>query len=399
MSIAAVMNTLGLSQRDVARASGLSQPMVNRIVAGRWPAKGAALVRKSVDAVLRQHGATPQQLVALYAAAPQKQVGPDVVEHARAVSPATQVEAEVKGEDPMLLQNAALTPEAREHFALPRNPFVDDVQSSDDVYQTPSVRYVRATLLDCAQHHGFVAVVGESGAGKSTLAEDLEERINAGGHDVVVIRPYVLAMEESDSKGKTLKSSQIAEAVTHALAPQASLKSSPEARFRQVHELLRASARAGRHHLLLIEEAHCLPSATLKHLKRWTEIKDGLRRLIGVALIGQPELRQRLATGGAEVREVAQRCEVVELGALDADLEGYLRHKFARFDLTYEQVFAPDAADAIRARLIHLPRGGKPQDARSICYPLVVNNLVCRAMNAAAAAGYPVVDAQVIRGC
>jgi type II secretory pathway predicted ATPase ExeA len=142
-----------------------------------------------------------------------------------------------------------------------------------------------------------------------------------------------------------------------------------------------------------------MPTPTLKHLKRWLEIKDGLRRLVGIALVGQTELRTRLVNGGAELREVAQRIELVELGPLDADLEGYLRHKFARFDLKYEQVFTPDAADAIRARLIHLPRGAKPADARSICYPLVVNNLVSRAMNAASAVGYPQVDAQVIAGC
>jgi type II secretory pathway predicted ATPase ExeA len=53
----------------------------------------------------------------------------------------------------------------------------------------------------------------------------------------------------------------------------------------------------------------------------------------------------------------------------------------------------------MRARLIHLPRGGRPSDARSLCYPLVVNNLVCRSMNAAAAAHWPQVDAQVVKGC
>lgn len=299
----------------------------------------------------------------------------------------------------MLLQNAAMTPEARKHFGLPRNPFVDDVQSSDDVFQTGNVRYVRASLLDCAQHHGFIAIVGESGAGKSTLAEDLEERIRAEGREVVVIRPYVLAMEENETKGKPLKSGQIAEAVIRTLDPQASAKSSPDARFAQVHQLLKSSARAGRRHLILIEEAHTMPTPTLKHLKRWLEVKDGLRRLVGIALLGQPELKTRLENGGAELREVAQRCQLVELGPLDTDLEGYLRHKFARFDLKYEQAFAPDAADAIRARLIHLPRGAKPADARSICYPLVVNNLVSRAMNEAAKVGYPVVDAQVIAGC
>jgi len=333
-------------------------------------------------------------------AAPQKEVGPSVVEHAEAV-PAlvASLEEPFEQEAPMLLLNAALTPEARKLFGLSRSPFVDDVQSSDDVYQTPSVRYVRASLLDCAMHHGFMAVVGESGAGKSTLAEDLEERIRTEGREVVVIRPYVLAMEESEAKGKPLRTGQIAEAVVRTLAPQASPKSSPDARFAQVHQLLKSSVRAGRRHLILIEEAHTMPAATLKHLKRWLELKDGLRRLVGVALVGQPELGARLSNGGAELREVAQRCELVNLGPLDHDLEGYLRHKFARFDLKYEQVFAADAADAIRDRLTHLPRGGKPADARSICYPLVVNNLVCRAMNAAATVGYPMVDANVVKGC
>lgn len=302
-------------------------------------------------------------------------------------------------EETMLLQNESLTPEARKHFGLPRNPFQDDVQTPDDVYQTPGVRYVRAALNDCAHHHGFMAVVGESGAGKSTLAEDLEERLKADKRDVVVIRPYVLAMEANDTKGKTLKASHIAEAIAYALDPHLKVKSTPESRFRQVHELLKSSHRAGRRHLLLIEEAHGLPSATLKHLKRFIELKDGMRRLIGVALIGQPELRDRLSSQNAEVREVAQRCEVVELGPLDSELEGYLRHKFARFDLKYEDVFATDAADAIRARLVHMPRGGKPTDVRSECYPLVVNNLVCRAMNAATRTGWPQVDAQVIASC
>ena len=124
-----------------------------------------------------------------------------------------------------------------------------------------------------------------------------------------------------------------------------------------------------------------------------------MQRLVGIALIGQPELRDRLGSQNADLREVSQRCEIVELEPLDAELEGYLRHKFARFDLKFEDVFAPDAADAIRQRLVHMPRGGKPQDARSECYPLVVNNLVCRAMNAAARAGWPQVDAQVVGGC
>lgn len=398
MKTSILLRSLGIPQSDLCRATGLSRSAVGRICAdGVWPAFGADQVFKKIETYLQTRSLTDDQLLAVRASLQSKSASARS-HRAKAISEAPTIETETK-EEPMLLQNQALTPEARKHFKLPCNPFVDDVQSPDDVFQSPSVRYVRATLLDAAQHHGFVAIVGESGAGKTTLAEDLEERIKADKREVLVIRPYVLAMESNDQKGKTLKSSQIAEAIAYALDPQLKIKNSPQGRFQQVHDLLKASRRAGRRHLLLIEEAHCLPTATLKHLKRFLELKDGMQRLVGVALIGQPELRDRLGSQNAEVREVMQRCEVVELEPLDSELEAYLKHKFARFDLKYEDVMAPDAADAIRARLIYIPRGGKPADARSLCFPLVVNNLVCRAMNAAAVAHWPQVDAQVIKGC
>lgn len=164
-----------------------------------------------------------------------------------------------------------------------------------------------------------------------------------------------------------------------------------------VHGVTGFTDSAGRRHLLVIEEAHCLPHATLKHLKRFAELKDGLQRLVGVALIAQPELARTLESMNAEIREVAQRCEVVWLEPLDNELEAYLRHKFARFDLKYEDVFEKDAADAIRARLIHRPRGSS--QVVSLCFPLAVHNLVCRAMNVAADVGWPKVDAQAVAGC
>lgn len=404
MSLDAVLTDLDLSQADVARALRLGKATVSRLVARReWPVRNRLDLRRRLDELLRGRGANPNQLLQLYidpktAGTPQEEEGPDTLARVEA-DPQAQTDPDLEDLTMMLLEKVSLTPEARQHFGLPRSPFVDDVETPEDVFQTPAVRYVRAALMDAANHYGFIAVVGESGAGKSTLAEDLEERIKVAGREVNVIRPYVLAMEESDKKGKPMKSGAIATAIARTLNPHATPKSDPDDRFSQVHEMLKASRRAGRRNLLLIEEAHCLPTATLKHLKRWLELKDGMQRLLGVALIAQPELRKRLNSQSADVREVLQRCEIIDLPPLDAELEGYLRHKFSRFELRFEDVFAPDAVDAIRGRLVHVPRGGKLTDAASICHPLVVNNLVSRAMNAAARTGWPKVDAQVIAGC
>lgn len=384
-----ILNTLGVAQAELARGADLTTSVVNRLARlGEWPKRDTAAVRQRVAGYLRSRGANNAQLRALFETELSAEAGAPIP-HSTPNEP----------EDLMLLRNETLTPETRKAFGLARNPFVDEIQSRADVYASPSIRYVRAQLLDAALHNGFLAIVGESGSGKSTLAEELEQRIADERRPIVLIRPYVLAMEDSDSKGKPMKSTQIGEAIMRTLAPTTQIKSSPEARFQQIHDTLKASRQAGYSHLLLIEEAHCLPKATLKHLKRFTELKAGLARLMGVALIGQPELRVKLSDQSPDVREVVQRCELTELPPLDNDLEGYLEHKFARQEMRASDVFEPDAFDAIRARLIRMPRGGKPSDAISICHPLVVNNLVCRAMNAAARFGMPKVDAQVVAGC
>lgn len=393
MQLQNLLDQTHTSQADLARGARLSKTAVCRLVAtGEWPRRDHDAQRR-VSEFLARRGADPEALKTLFT----QEKAPDVRQHAGA-DPEVSAADETQ-EESMLLRSESLSQQARAAFGLPRSPFADDINSREDVFASPATRYVRTVLLDAAMNHGFVAIVGESGAGKSTLAEELEERIALEQRPVIIIRPYVLAMEENDQKGRTLKSGQIAEAIIRTLDPSASPKRTPEARFRQVHDLLKASRAAGYSHLVLIEEAHCLPVATLKHLKRFLELKHGLGRLLGVCLLGQPELKARLSEQKAEVREVVQRCEVVELPPLDNDLEAYLKHKFERAGTKVSEVLADDAYDALRARLIRVPRGGKASEAISLCYPLVVNNLVTRAMNAAALAGWTKVDANVIGGC
>ena len=144
----------------------------------------------------------------------------------------------------MLLQNHVLDIETLDHFKLERNPFVDDINTRADVFASPGTRRVRAAMLNAANNHGFIAIIGESGSGKTTLRKELEERIRIEHLPIRIIKPYIVQMEPSDTKGKTMKSAAIADAIARTLAPSVTLKSSPDARFAQVHAMLLASAAA-----------------------------------------------------------------------------------------------------------------------------------------------------------
>jgi type II secretory pathway predicted ATPase ExeA len=92
-----------------------------------------------------------------------------------------------------------------------------------------------------------------------------------------------------------------------------------------------------------------------------------------------------------------QRCEVVELEPLDRHLQDYITHKIKRVGGNAADIFEADAFDAIRAKLTRTARGGKASEAISICYPLVVNNLVTKVMNVAAAIAAEKISADLVK--
>ncbi|AQZ95536.1 ExeA family protein [Halopseudomonas phragmitis] len=295
--------------------------------------------------------------------------------------------------EPMLKRKQTLMPAARKAFSLLRDPF-DDLTCADDMYVSQDIRYVRECMYQVARHDGFLAVVGESGAGKSTLRRELVARLEAEDAPVVVIEPYVLAMEDNDQKGKTLKSAHIAESIMAVVNPTEVPKSSPESRFRQMHRALLGSAESGMRHLLIIEEAHSLPIPTLKHLKRLRELERGFSKLLNIVLIGQPELlTKKLHERNPELREVVQRIQVVELEPVPlAELENFLRFRFSRVGADLDKVIDADGIRAIGERLQHTV-GNK---IHSLLYPLAIGNLFVAAMNLAADLGEPVVTSNIV---
>lgn len=288
--------------------------------------------------------------------------------------------------DEINLELEMLSQDTLKHFKLIRTPFMDDVREPKDVFLTPDTQFILAAMRDGARNQGILAVIGDSGAGKTVLRKVLMDELRKEG-DIAVISPHIF--DKTKITATSLCDSIIADISSE--GPKRSL----EAKARQVERLLRMASEGGRRHVMVIEEAHDLSVPTLKYLKRFWEMEDGFNRLLGIILIGQTELKERLdERRHYDMRELIRRCIQVELEPLNKHLKNYLAFKFNRVGGDIGNIIEDKAIEAIGNKLM---RHDKYKGAYSIAHPLVVNGLVAKAMNMAVQLGDDLVTADLVK--
>ena len=286
----------------------------------------------------------------------------------------------INGEVEMISQ------EAMKHFKMFRNPFIDDIQKDSDVYMSDEHRYIEAAMLDASRHGGFLAVIGEVGSGKSVMRRKVVEQLKRDG-DTLVIYPQIIDKTR-------LTAASICDAIIQDVSNER-CKAKLEDKTRQVQRLLLDRAKSGYRACLIVEEAHDLNVNTLKYLKRFYELEDGYKKLLGIILIGQTELKHMFnESQNVDMREVIRRVQVAEIRGLNGHLKEYLAVKFKRVGREAEEIFADDAYEAMSKRLTSVSRDGKGKVSHA--YPLSVNNHVARALNLAHEMGEAKVTAEVM---
>lgn len=391
-----LLDEVGQPQAALASELEVSPATVAQLVNhGHWPRSlDQERLQQRIQRWLLKHKASVAQVLGAFEEVGDEKEG---VEPPRcnATAPAQGNSDEPSEEDmTMVMRKQVLTPAAKRAFGLAGDP-LGPLTCPEDVWVNPDIRYVREQMFHAARHDGFLVVVGESGAGKSTLRRDLVSRVRNEHHPVVVIEPSVISSEERDTQGKPLKMSHITEAIMTVLDPQQKRQASPELLAQQLKKTLMTSHEAGFRHCVLIEEAHSLPTSTLRHFKRLRELEDGYTKLVNVILIGQPELLVKLNERNHDVREVVQRMEVVELGPISrADLEQYLAFRLGRANKKLDEVIDAGGIQALIERLSMTGRDA----SRSMLYPLAVGNLLTAAINLASQLGEPRVTADIVRG-
>lgn len=388
-----------LSQRAFAASFGSAALTLGRALSGRLPAKAEQYRRRVEAAVsaddalcawLHARGLALADIWDTIAAVPSSERPGGMRARMAAAHRRLWNEPAMVPGDPLTYQTHKeadmIATSTLQFFGMPvfKSPFLNEIRDSRDIYLAPDHRFLKEMMLDTARFGGFCAVYGEVGSGKSVMRKAVVHDLLA--EEITVIFPVIV------DKSRITPSSLI-DAIIFDISEEPP-KRTLEAKTRQAHRLLRNRAASGMKQVLIVEEAHMLNVWAMKALKQIYELEDGYRRLIGIVLIGQTELRHKLDEARhPEMREVARRVTCAEIAGMDGDLPHYLAHKFSRIGKRAEDIFDAEAFDAISQRLTVKDGAGREI---SKAYPLTVNNLAARAMNLAAEMGEQRVTADVV---
>ncbi len=181
---------------------------------------------------------------------------------------------------------------------------------------------------------GFIKVVGEVGSGKTMLCRLLCQRLPANIQSALLLNP-------------NLSPKNLLSAILQEFRLTSVEKKDKLAERQILLDHLVKLNRNGQRALILIEEAHCMPEATLESLRLLSNLETGRAKLMQIILFGQPGLDRNLRTDAT--RQMLERCTTsITLPALSLkDTDAYLQYRLQASGYHLDRLFSKQAVRCI----------------------------------------------------
>jgi len=234
------------------------------------------------------------------------------------------------------------------HFGFSERPFSLSPDPDMFFWSRAHTRAFSVLEYGLATHAPLTVVTGEVGTGKTTLIQgllrDMDDDVTLG-----------LISNAQGDRGDLLR--WVLNALDVALPEQTDYV----ALFQHFQDFVIDEYAAGRHVVLIIDEAQNLGAEMLEELRMLTNINSGKYELLQIVLVGQPELRQLICR--PELRQFAQRVTAtLHINPFDEDeTRAYIRHRLQLVGGTGEEI------EPAAIRRIFEETGGIPRLINKLC--------------------------------
>jgi len=189
---------------------------------------------------------------------------------------------------------------------------------------------------------GFIVITGEVGTGKTTLLRKLLQTLEDTVHSVFVFNTY-------------LSFPELLELTLHDLGLSANGQSKP-AMIQQLNNYLIEQLKLEHTVVILIDEAQNLTDEVLENLRLLSNLETDQEKLIQIVLMGQPELRAKLAQ--PHLRQLKQRvafqCRLHPLK--ETEVGPYIDSRLQAIGYQGPALFHPEAIERIAFYSEGIPR-------------------------------------------
>ena len=212
-------------------------------------------------------------------------------------------------------------------------------------------------LLAISERNGFVVITGEIGAGKTTVCRTLLNRLDQTTKVALVLNTHLgkkelltTILEDLDIEYKSTSKTHLLSALNEYLLEQAS---------KDVNVVL------------IIDEAQNLTPSVLEEVRMLSNLETETEKLIQIILMGQPELKKKLAM--PKLEQFRQRVVFhYHLDPLNREEAGdYIRHRLTKAGNKAADIFEDGAISEI-----YKHSKGVPRLINVMCHSSLITGLV-----------------------
>ncbi|MFA5145962.1 MAG: AAA family ATPase [Candidatus Omnitrophota bacterium] len=212
-------------------------------------------------------------------------------------------------------------------------------------------------LLAISERNGFVVITGEIGAGKTTVSRALLNRLEPTTKVALVLNTHLgkkelltTILEDLDIEYRSTSKTHLISALNKYLLKQAS---------------------GDVNVVLIIDEAQNLTPSVIEEVRMLSNLETEKEKLIQIVLMGQPELKQKLALPKLEQfrQRVVFHYHIEPLSR--EETTRYIKHRLARAGGTDPEIFSDEAIEEI-----YKFSGGVPRLINVACHNALISGLV-----------------------